>query len=131
MVHQQPELLALGGVLQCLPPPAEEAGTRQTLRYAGELLADGFSVLIFPEGKRTERGEIKPFQPGVGMMASRLGVPVVPVRLEGVDRVLHHTWKMARPGRVKVTFGAPLRLFGQDYSDLAEQVETAVRKLGA
>ena len=82
------------------PLPQREAGARQTLRYAGELLSDGFSVLIFPEGKRTEHGEILPFRPGVGMMASRLGVPVIPVRLEGIDRVLHHTWKMAKPGRV-------------------------------
>ena len=32
------------------------------------------------------------------MIASRLGVPVVPVRIEGLDKVLHPTWKMARPG---------------------------------
>jgi len=112
------------------PLPQREAGARQTLRYAGELLSDGFSVLIFPEGKRTEHGEINAFRPGVGMMAARLGVPVVPVHLEGIDRVLHHTWKMAKPGRVKVTFGAPMRLFGEDYADLAHQVEMAVRKLG-
>ena len=42
------------------------------------------------------------------MIASRLGVPVVPVRIEGLDKVLHHTWKMATPGRVRVAFGAPL-----------------------
>jgi long-chain acyl-CoA synthetase len=112
------------------PLPQREAGARQTLRYAGELLGEGFSVLIFPEGKRTEHGEINAFRPGVGMMASRLGVPVIPVRLEGVDRVLHHTWKMATPGRVRVIFGAPMRLFGEDYADLARQVEVAVRKLG-
>ena len=47
---------------------------------------------------------------GVGMIASRLGVPVVPVRLHGLDKVLHHTWKMAKPGRVRVAFGPPLRL---------------------
>ena len=112
------------------PLPQREAGARQTLRYAGELLSDGFSVLIFPEGKRTEHGEIAAVSPGVGMMASRLGVPVIPVRLEGIDRVLHHTWKMAKPGPVHVMFGAPMRLTGEDYVDLAAQVEAAVRKLG-
>jgi hypothetical protein len=49
------------------------------------------------------------------MMASRLDVPVVAVRLEGVDRVLHHTWHMARPGHVRVIFGTPMRLKGPDY----------------
>ena len=112
------------------PLPQREAGARQTLRYAGELISGGFSVLIFPEGKRTEHGEIAPFRPGVGMMASRLRVPVIPVRLEGIDRVLHQTWKMATPGPVRVIFGAPMQLTGEDYVDLTSQVEAAVRKLG-
>jgi long-chain acyl-CoA synthetase len=113
------------------PLPQREAGARQTLRYAGELIEEGYSILIFPEGKRTEHGEIQPFRPGIGMMASRLGVPVIPVRLEGIDRVLHHTWKMAKRGNVTVSFGAPMRLSGDDYVSLAAQVEDAVRKLGA
>jgi 1-acyl-sn-glycerol-3-phosphate acyltransferase len=63
------------------------------------------------------------------MIASRLGVPVVPVRLEGLDRVLHPSWKMAKPGRVRVAFGAPMRLAGDDYEALAKQVEEAVKEL--
>ena len=65
------------------------------------------------------------------MIASRLQVPVVPVRLEGVDRVLHPRWKMAKPGRCHVVFGEPMRLSGDDYADLARQVEQAVRGLHA
>src|SRR3954466_9857587 len=107
------------------PLPQREAGARQTLRYIGEVLGDGFSVLIFPEGHRTEAGEIDRFRPGIGMIASRLGVPGVPVRIDGLDRVLHHTWRMARPGRVRVAFGAPLTLAGEDYEALARQVEDA------
>ena len=57
------------------------------------------------------------------MIASRLDVPVVPVRIEGLDKVLHHTWRMARPGRVRVAFGEPMRLTGDDYEALAKQVE--------
>jgi len=52
------------------------------------------------------------------------------VRIDGLDKVLHHTWRMARPGRVRVAFGAPLRLAGSDYEALAKQVEDAVRHLG-
>jgi long-chain acyl-CoA synthetase len=111
------------------PLPQREAGARQTLRYIGEVLADGFSILIFPEGKRTASGEIDRFRPGIGMIASRLNVPVVPVRLEGLDRVLHSSARMARPGRVRVAFGPPLRLAGDDYEALARQVEEAVRGL--
>jgi long-chain acyl-CoA synthetase len=111
------------------PLPQREAGARQTLRYIGSVLEDGFSVLIFPEGKRSETGEIDRFRPGIGMIASRLGVPVIPVRLDGLERVLRVGWKMARPGRVRVAFGAPMRLEGEDYEALAKRVEDAVRAL--
>jgi long-chain acyl-CoA synthetase len=111
------------------PLPQREAGARDTLRYIGELASDGWSVLIFPEGQRTMRGEINAFRPGIGMIGARLGLPVVPVRLVGLDRVLHQKAKMATPGRARVIFGAPLSLRGDDYAALARQVEEAVRKL--
>ncbi len=111
------------------PLPQREAGARQTLRYIGSLVADGWSVLIFPEGKRTEAGEINPFRPGIGMIGSRLQVPIVPVRLEGLDRVLHQKARMATPGPARVAFGPALRLEGDDYPALAARVEEAVRTL--
>jgi long-chain acyl-CoA synthetase len=111
------------------PLPQREAGARQTLRYIGEVIEDGHSVLIFPEGRRTETGAIGKFMPGIGMIASRLAILVVPVRIEGLDKVLHQSWRMARPGRVRVAFGPPMRLTGDDYEALAQQVEDAVRRL--
>ncbi len=116
-------------IFNAFPLPQHEAGARETVRYMGELIDERFSVLIFPEGTRTETGEIGHFRPGIGMIASRLAAPVVPVRLEGVDRVLHRTWRMARPGRVRVAFGPPIRLIGDNYEALATQVEDAVRAL--
>ena len=84
-------------VFNAFPFPQREAGARQTLRYAGELVNDGWCIVIFPEGRISDTGKIARFMPGVGMMASRLEVPVVPVRLVGLDKVLHRTWRMARP----------------------------------
>src|SRR5712692_1471983 len=111
------------------PLPQREAGARQTLRYIGELLGEKTSVLIFPEGHRSETGEIDTFRPGIGMIASRLDATVVPVRIVGLDKVLHVGWRMARPGRVRVIFGTPMRLTGEDYEALAKRVEDAVRQL--
>jgi long-chain acyl-CoA synthetase len=111
------------------PLPQKEAGARQTLQYIGELTGDGWSIVIFPEGMRSDSGQMKTFRGGIGMIGSRLGVPVVPVRIEGADRVLHPTWRMARPGIVSVSFGAPLHLRGEDYAALAREVENAVRAL--
>jgi long-chain acyl-CoA synthetase len=116
-------------VFNAFPFPQREAGARQTLRYAGDLASEGWCIVIFPEGRITENGEISRFMPGVGMMASRLNVPVVPVKLIGLDKVLHRTWRMARPGKVTVRFGPPLHLQGDDYAALAKRVEEAVRSL--
>jgi 1-acyl-sn-glycerol-3-phosphate acyltransferase len=111
------------------PIPQREPGALATLRYIGELTNDKWCLLIFPEGRMTRAGEIAPFQPGVGMIASKLGVPVVPLRIQGMDSVLHEGWKMARPGRVDITFGTALHLTGDDYLALAREVEESVRKL--
>ena len=111
------------------PIPQREAGTRHTLRYIGQLFGEGQSLLIFPEGKRTMAGEINEFRAGIGMIGARLGVPVVPVRLVGADRLLHQNARFPTPGRVSVRFGPPLHLQGDDYAALARQVEAAVRAL--
>jgi long-chain acyl-CoA synthetase len=93
------------------PIPQKEAGTRQTLRYIGEVLADDYSVLIFPEGARHTEGEIAPFMPGIGMMGARLGVPVVPVRIEGLEKFFIRTmkWPEARSACASPS-AAPLTL---------------------
>jgi long-chain acyl-CoA synthetase len=111
------------------PLPRREAGTRETLRHIGETVSDGYSIIIFPEGERTVSGEIAPFRPGVGMIASKLDLPVVPVRLEGLDRVLHRKMSFPKRGPVRVTFGAPIRMSGTEYEALAKRVEQAVGRL--
>ena len=116
-------------LFNAFPIPQAETGTRQSLRYMGELLEDGWSILIFPEGERTLTGEIGRFYPGVGMIASRMQVPVVPIRLVGLDRVLHRYTVWPRRGQVEVRIGAPLFLKGESYTAMAKQVEDAVRNL--
>ncbi len=111
------------------PIPQREAGARHTLQYIGELTGGGWSILIFPEGVRSPTGSIQEFRGGIGMIASRLGVPVVPVRIDDVDRLLPVGSQFVRPGRVRVAFGKPMHLRGDDYAALARQVETQVRSL--
>jgi long-chain acyl-CoA synthetase len=111
------------------PLPQRQAGAGETIRYMGELAEEGWSILVFPEGDRTQNGEIHPFQPGVGMIASHLHLPVVPIRIEGLDRVLNRNARWPHAGRVHVKIGKPLDLRGDSFADLARIVEEAVRKL--
>lgn len=116
-------------MFNALPIPQREAGTRQTLRYIGELVEEGWCPLIFPEGKHSRDETVLPFQAGAAMMAARLGVPVVPIRIRGSNRVLHPDWSMARPAFVKVRIGEPVRLEGEDYVAMARILEERVRAL--
>ena len=63
------------------------------------------------------------------MIASHLYTAVIPVRIVGLDRVLHRTAKWPRMGRVEVKFGAPIALAGEDFAQLAARVEAEVRRL--
>ena len=113
------------------PLPQRLSGARRALRYSGELIDAGYSILIYPEGTRTETGELLPFQPGIGLMARRLGVPVIPVRLQGLFAIysVHDSWP--HTGKVRVRFGSPIRPQpGEPHEAIASRVEAAVRALG-
>jgi long-chain acyl-CoA synthetase len=116
-------------LFNAFPIPQLETGTRQSLRYIGELVEEGWSILIFPEGERTLTGQIGSFYPGVAVIASRMRVPVVPIRLVGLDQVLRRGTSFPHRGPVKVRIGAPMSLQGNSYATLAKQVEDAVRTL--
>jgi long-chain acyl-CoA synthetase len=117
--------------LNVFPLPQSTRGVRKALRFAGKLVDSGYSILIYPEGARTPDGSLKEFRPGVGVMATRLGIPVVPVHLQGLFEVmsLHSSWPT--PGPVRVRFGAPI-VFREtdDPREAAKRVEEEVRRLG-
>jgi long-chain acyl-CoA synthetase len=114
---------------QAFPIPQREAGVGGTLRYAGELASQGLSILIFPEGERIEGGRMAPFRPGAAMMASRLGLRIIPVRLRGLDKVLGKGMDWAARGDVEVVFGEPMQAADEDWAEGARRMEEAVRRL--
>ncbi len=116
-------------MFNAVPIPQREAGVREALRNLGSVVEDGYSPLVFPEGVHGRDDSVLRFAPGVAMMATKLNIPVVPLRIRGSNRVLHPDWKFPRPGRVLVRIGKPMVLSGDDYAALALDVERAVRAL--
>ncbi len=103
---------------------------RPSLRFAGELADQGWSLLIFPEGARTWTGAVGSFKEGVGVMASWLRLPVVPVKLEGLFQVLPTGQLVPRRGRATVRFGRPLHFSPTaSYLEITRQIEEAVKTL--
>ena len=119
------------GLVNAYPLPHEMAGVRRALEFTGELVQAGYCPLVYPEGERTPTGEMSPFKPGIGLMAVRLRVPVVPIHLEGMFRIysVHDSWP--HRGAIRMRMGPP-RYFeeGRGYEDVAKTLEEAVRKLG-
>lgn len=63
-------------------------GLVQTIKDAREALQDGSSMAIFPEGTRTDDGQVQPFQKGSFMLARQIGLPLVPITIDGSFQVL-------------------------------------------
>jgi long-chain acyl-CoA synthetase len=108
------------------------SGFRESFRYAGECVDRGYSVLVFPEGETTksETGEMAPFQSGIGLLAQNLGIPIVPVRLDGVWQMKRQGRRLARFGEITVRIGAPLTFpHGAPAGEIAPSLEAAVRSL--
>jgi long-chain acyl-CoA synthetase len=123
---QYPLVIALFHVF----PLPMRAGFRKSFAFAGELADHGWSVLIFPEGELTPDGAIAPFRAGIGLLATRLRLPVVPVRLEGLYdlRVANRHW--TSPGHIRVTIGAPIEFRETDApEEIARELERRVAAL--
>lgn len=103
---------------------------RPTLEHCSRLLDRGWSVLIYPEGTRSETGEMAPFKSGTGMMAVELGVPVVPIHVRGTHEILPRGQSMPKRGKVRVQIGKPLRFpLKTRYCDATAAVEEAEKQL--
>ena len=100
---------ALGVALLNVFPLPRAAGFRESFAFAGESVDRGYSILVFPEGHHTTDGKLRPFRAGVGLLANNLGIPVVPMRIDGLFELKKAGKKFARPGQVRVTIGVPVR----------------------
>ncbi len=108
---------------------------RRSSDLAADLLDDGWSLVIFPEGGRSPDGWAQDFRGGAAYLAIRCGRPLVPVHIEGTRKVQKKGKKLPTPvggplGRgpgVHVTFGPPLRpREGEDARRLAARLEATV-----
>jgi len=104
--------------------------SRRSADRAADLIDDGWSMLIFPEGGRSPDGWGQPFRGGAAYLSLRCGVPVVPVHLEGTGRILRKGRKLPTPATARVTFGAPLAPApGDDARRFGATLERAVAAL--
>jgi len=117
--------LALGAV-----PIERTSVSRRSLHSLEELIADDWSVIIFPEGGRTPDGWGREFKAGAAYLATKAAVPVVPVHIQG-SRLVWRKGGRIRRAPTAVTFGTPVQPGGtlSDARALARAMEVAVEVL--
>ena len=120
----------LGVSLLNLFPLPREAGFRESFAYAGECVDRGYSILVFPEGHHTLDGKLRPFRSGVGLLANNLGIPVIPMRIDGLFEVKQAGRKFAWPGEVRVKLSAPVHPSpATDPQEIASELQRIVEAL--
>jgi long-chain acyl-CoA synthetase len=110
-------------------PLPKRSGFRRSFAYAGESVDRGFNLLVFPEGARAREGRMNPFMAGTGLLVRELGVPVVPVRMDGLYGLKREGRRRARPGEVTLTFGEPVRFGDEEPTKIAGELERRVASL--
>lgn len=120
----------LGAALLNIFPLPRQAGFRESFQYAGEAVDQGYSVLVFPEGRHTTTGELLNFRAGIGILVDELKIPVVPMRIDGLFEVKQAGRKVARPGRIRVAIGKPVCFDGRrDPEEIAGDLRKMVENL--
>jgi long-chain acyl-CoA synthetase len=111
-------------------PLPQRSGFRESFRFAGESVDRGFSILVFPEGEVTSDGRMAPFQAGIGLLTENLGLPCVPMRMDGVSRMKSEHRRLAHRGEITVRIGAPIRFSpGTDPQHIAKTLQDLVQSL--
>lgn len=93
-----------------LVPMSRSGSLRQSLRQAAELLEQGKTVLIFPEGTRSSDGDVKEFKSAVGYLALQNRVDILPLYLGGTFNALPKGATVLRRRDVVARIGPPLEV---------------------
>ncbi|HEX7124687.1 MAG TPA: lysophospholipid acyltransferase family protein [Thermodesulfobacteriota bacterium] len=103
--------------------------SRRGLSRAAEALAQGASLVVFPEGTRSADGRLGPFKRGAFALAQASRAPVVPVAVRGSRAVLPAGRWRVRPGRIEVVVGRPIPSADLSQPDLVVRAREAVAAL--
>jgi long-chain acyl-CoA synthetase len=84
-------------------PLSQMSGFRRSFAHAGEAVDRGYSVIVFPEGRRSEDGTPASFKLGAGLLWKELGTPALPVYLQGLGEIKAKRERWFRSGRISVS----------------------------
>lgn len=123
----------LGGALRHLRsfPVDRDSPDRRALRFAEWLLEREQAVVMFPEGRLSEDGRLRPMSSGVGLLALRTGKPILPALIQGTNRFIPYGEVIPRRAGVPATvsFGEAFHVLSESGVSRRELVGQAVERL--
>ena len=101
----------------------------ESLNKAVNIIRDGVSVVIFPEGTRSNTNNVQPFKKGGFFLAVDSGVPIIPVIIHGTGRIMPKKKMLIKPGNVTLEIKKPIN--SSDYTrktkdDLMKKVRAVI-----
>lgn len=110
-------------------PVRQGAGDIRAIKETVQRLQEGRILNIFPEGSRTENGQIMPMQPGVALVARKAGVPIIPAAIIGSYEAWPKGTTMFRMHPIRIAYGPPLDMRGMKSDQIIGLIDSAIRKL--
>jgi 1-acyl-sn-glycerol-3-phosphate acyltransferase len=117
-------------------PVDQEGGDRSALKALIRVLRRDECVLVFPEGSRTEDGNLQPALSGIGLVIAKTRAPVVPMRIFGAHRALPRGGGKLRFCPITIVVGEPLRFTEEEVAGTGREVyprlsEKVMKAIGA
>ena len=119
-------------------PVNRGSADREALQRAVDALSTGDPLVLFPEGERKQGPDVQPLFKGAAYVAVKAGVPIVPVRIGGSERVMPKGARFVYPRKVHVEIGPPIpppvvpeggRVGREIYDEYAERLHAELQRL--
>jgi 1-acyl-sn-glycerol-3-phosphate acyltransferase len=110
-------------------PVKQGAGDVGAVKETIRRLKEGHMLNIFPEGSRSNDGEIAPMQAGASLVVKRANVPVIPCVVEGTFKAWPNKQKLPRPHPVRVMYGPPLDVSGLNAKEITALIDRTLRTM--
>lgn len=105
----------------------EPTNMKNSIQRMGEAIKQGKSIIIFPEGTRTETGEVGEFKKMFAILAKELNVPIIPVSIHGAYEAMPKHSKFPRPLKIHVNYlPAVIPSADDTYESLSDRVRNAI-----
>lgn len=82
----------------------------KAINHGAEILKEGYSLVIFPEGTRSKDGTLGVFKPGALKLATKSGVCIVPVTIKGSNKIMQKGSFIIKPAQVEVIISPAIKM---------------------